>query len=50
MIEGTDEPRVAEDLAALVRIKSLREELGELNPGAALWDSGPREDPHGPRS
>lgn len=36
VIEGTDEPRVAEDLAALVRIKSLREELGELNPGAAL--------------
>lgn len=40
VIEGTDEPRSAEDLAALVRIKSLRDEVGELNPGAAvegLW-------------
>jgi len=40
VIEGTDEPRVAEDLAALVRIKSLRDEVGELNPGVAvegLW-------------
>ncbi|MCA8917265.1 MAG: DUF3320 domain-containing protein, partial [Planctomycetes bacterium] len=40
VIEGTDEPRIAEDLAALVRIKSLRDEVGELNPGAAvegLW-------------
>lgn len=40
VIEGTDEPRVAEDLAALVEIKSLRDELGELNPGVTvegLW-------------
>lgn len=40
VIEGTDEPRVAEDLAALVRIMSLRDEVGEMNPGAAvegLW-------------
>lgn len=36
VIEGTDEPRVAEDLAALVMIKSLRDEVGELNPGAAV--------------
>lgn len=40
VIEGTGEPRVADDLAALVRIKSLREEAQQLNPGAAaegLW-------------
>ncbi|MEC5387748.1 DUF3320 domain-containing protein [Uliginosibacterium sp. H3] len=40
LIEDTDEPRIAEDLAALVRIKSLREEVAELNPGAVvetLW-------------
>lgn len=40
VIEGTDEPRVAEDLAALVQIKSLRDEVAELNPGATvegLW-------------
>lgn len=40
VIEGTDEPRVVEDLAALVKIKSLREELGELNLSATvegLW-------------
>lgn len=40
MIEGTGEPRVAEDLAALVRIKSLRDEVSQVNPGAAvegLW-------------
>ncbi|MBS1159525.1 MAG: helicase related protein [Proteobacteria bacterium] len=36
VIEGTNEPRVAEDLAALVRIKSLRDEVGELNPGSVL--------------
>lgn len=36
VIEGTGEPRVAEDLAALVRIKGLREDLGQLNPGAFL--------------
>lgn len=36
VIEGTDEPRVAEDLAALVRISSLRDEVAELNPGAAI--------------
>lgn len=35
VIVGTDEPRIAEDLAALVRIKGLREEVAELNPGAA---------------
>lgn len=40
VIVGTDEPRIAEDLAALVRIKGLREEVAELNPGAAaegIW-------------
>jgi hypothetical protein len=39
-IEGTGEPRVADDLAALVRIRSLREEVQQINPGAAaegLW-------------
>lgn len=34
-IEGIGEPRVAEDLAALVRINSLREEVNQLIPGAA---------------
>ncbi|WP_346288194.1 DUF3320 domain-containing protein [Zoogloea sp.] len=38
VIEGTADPRIGEDLAALVRIKSLREEVGELNPGAAVED------------
>lgn len=40
VIEGTGEPRVADDLSALVRIKNLREEAQQLNPGAAaegLW-------------
>jgi very-short-patch-repair endonuclease len=40
VIEGTGEPRVAEDLAALVRIRSLRDDLGQVNPGTAvdgLW-------------
>lgn len=40
VIEGTGEPRVADDLSALVRIKSLREDVQQLNPGAAaegLW-------------
>jgi len=40
VIEGTGEPSVAEDLSALVRIKSLSEEVQQLNPGAAaegLW-------------
>ena len=40
VVEGTGELRVAEDLAALVRIKSLAEEVHQLNPGAAaegLW-------------
>lgn len=40
VIDGTGEPRVADDLSALVRIKSLREEVQQLNPGAAaegLW-------------
>ena len=40
VIEGTGDPRVADDLSALVRIKSLREEVQQLNPGAAaegLW-------------
>jgi very-short-patch-repair endonuclease len=39
-IDGTGEPRVADDLSALVRIKSLREEVQQLSPGAAaegLW-------------
>ena len=40
VIEGTAEPRIAEDLALLVRIKGLREEVEQINPGAAaegLW-------------
>lgn len=40
VIEGTGEPAVADDLAALVRIKGLREEVGQVNPGAVvdgLW-------------
>jgi very-short-patch-repair endonuclease len=40
VIEGTSEPRIAEDLAALVRIKGLREEIDQLNPGTGaegLW-------------
>ncbi len=40
VIEGTGEPRVADDLSVLVRIKSLREEVQQLNPGGAaegLW-------------
>ncbi|WP_425319148.1 DUF3320 domain-containing protein [Rhodoferax fermentans] len=40
VIEGAGEPSVADDLSALVRIKSLREEVQQLNPGAAaegLW-------------
>ena len=40
VIEGAGEPRIADDLSALVRIKSLREEVQQLNPGAAaegLW-------------
>lgn len=39
-IEGTTEPRMAEDLAALVRIKGLRDDLEQINPGAGvdgLW-------------
>lgn len=36
VIEGTGEPRVAEDLAALVRIRSLREEVDQLSFGAAV--------------
>jgi len=40
VIEGTGEPRVADDLAALVRIKGLRDQVDQVNPGAAvdgLW-------------
>lgn len=40
VIEGAGEPRIADDLSALVRIKRLREEVQQLNPGAAadgLW-------------
>lgn len=40
VIDGTGEARVADDLSALVRIKSLREEVQQLNPGPAtegLW-------------
>ena len=40
-IEDTGEPRVAEDLAALVRIQSLRDEVQQLDPGAAaqgVWE------------
>lgn len=36
VIEGTDEPNIALDLAALVRIKSLRDEVADLNLGAAV--------------
>jgi hypothetical protein len=37
-IDGTGEPRVAQDLAALVRIKGLREDVDQNNPGAAVGD------------
>lgn len=40
VIEGTGDPRIADDLSALVRIKSLHEDILQLNPGAAaegLW-------------
>jgi len=40
VIEGTGEPRVAADLAALVGIRSLRDQIEQVNPGAAvdgLW-------------
>jgi very-short-patch-repair endonuclease len=36
VIEGVGEPRVADDLDSLVKIKGLRESLAQLNPGAAL--------------
>ncbi len=39
-IEGTGEPRVAEDLAALVRIRILSDEVQQINPGVVaegLW-------------
>jgi len=36
VIEGVGEPRIAEDLDALVQIKGLRESLAQLNLGAAL--------------
>jgi hypothetical protein len=39
VIDGTGEPRVADDLAVLVRIKSLREEVEQLNPGSAAEGS-----------
>lgn len=35
-VEGTKEPSVEEDLDALVKIRSLRDEVEELNPGAAM--------------
>ncbi len=35
-IEGTGEPRIAEDLDALVRIRSLGSEVEQINPGAAV--------------
>lgn len=35
-IEGTGEPQVAQDLAALVRIRALRAQVDEIQPGAAL--------------
>lgn len=39
VIEDTGDPRVADDLSALVRIKGLLEEVQQLNPGAAegIW-------------
>jgi very-short-patch-repair endonuclease len=37
-IEGAGEPRVAHDLAALVRIQGLREELDQIQPGAAAQE------------
>lgn len=40
VIEDAGEPRVADDLAALVRIKGLRDDLNQVNPGTAvdgLW-------------
>lgn len=35
VIEDAAEPRIAADLAALVRLNGLRDEIQELNPGAA---------------
>ena len=38
--EGTNEPQVAQDLAALVRIKALSDQVSQVNPGIAadgLW-------------
>lgn len=50
VIEGTGEPSVADDLSALVRINSLREEVQQLNPGAAaaegLWAGGKTRTDH----
>lgn len=36
VIEGTGEPRIAEDLDGLVRLRGLAEEVGHLDLGAAL--------------
>lgn len=34
VVEGTGEPRIADDLAALVQIRSLGDEVAQINPGA----------------
>jgi very-short-patch-repair endonuclease len=44
VIDGVGEPRVAADLDALVRLRSLREAVGKIDPGPAaegVW-AGPR--------
>mgnify|MGYP002073650803 FL=1 len=38
VIEGTGDPRVAADLDALVRLRSLREVVGQIDPGPAAED------------
>lgn len=37
-IEGTGEPKVAEDLASWVAIRALREQVADVNPGAPLQE------------
>ena len=38
VIEGTGEPKVAEDLASWVAVRALRDQVAEINPGAPLQE------------
>ena len=38
VIEGTGEPKVAEDLASWVAIRALREQVADVNPGAPMQE------------